>query len=68
MRECRSPEASLWDASPDALSIGRPEWLACQVDVMQPGLPYGNVAVRGPTAREVRETRLRPALSSAGNQ
>jgi hypothetical protein len=50
------------------MCIGRSEWLACQVDVMQPGLPYANVAVRGQTAREVRETQLRPALGSAGNQ
>ncbi|HEY8882203.1 MAG TPA: SGNH/GDSL hydrolase family protein [Dermatophilaceae bacterium] len=53
------------DPGPDGVYIGWADRFACHLDVMYPGLLYANLAVRGKTAREVREMQLRPALALA---
>jgi lysophospholipase L1-like esterase len=53
------------DPGPDGVYIGWADRFAAHLDVLHPGLLYANLAVRGQTAREVRETQLRPALALA---
>jgi lysophospholipase L1-like esterase len=53
----------LEDPGPDGVYIGWADRFACHLDVIHPGLLYANLAVRGQTAREVRQTQLRPALA-----
>jgi lysophospholipase L1-like esterase len=53
------------DPGPDGLYVGWADRFARHLDVMYPGLLYANLAVRGQTARQVRETQLRPALAMA---
>ncbi|HEY8654427.1 MAG TPA: SGNH/GDSL hydrolase family protein [Dermatophilaceae bacterium] len=53
------------DPGPDGVYIGWADRFACHLDAMHPGLLYANLAVRGETAHEVRETQLRPALDLA---
>ncbi len=53
------------DPGPDGVYIGWADRFAGHLDVMHPGLLYANLAVRGETAREVRETQLRPAMDLA---
>jgi lysophospholipase L1-like esterase len=53
------------DPGPDGVYIGWADRFAGHLDVMHPGLLYANLAVRGKTAHEVRETQLRPALALA---
>ncbi|HEY5248317.1 MAG TPA: SGNH/GDSL hydrolase family protein [Dermatophilaceae bacterium] len=53
----------LEDPSPDGGYIGWADRFAGHLDVLHPGLRYANLAIRGQTAREVRETQLRPALT-----
>jgi len=55
----------LEDPGPDGVYIGWADRFARHLDVIYPGLRYANLAVRGQTAREVRETQLRPALAMA---
>lgn len=53
------------DPGPDGAYIGWADRFAGHLDAIHPGLLYANLAVRGQTAREVRETQLRPALALA---
>jgi len=53
------------DPGPDGVYIGWADRFARHLDVLHPGLLYANLAVRGETAHEVRETQLRPALALA---
>ena len=53
------------DPGPNGVYIGWADRFAGHLDVMHPGLLYANLAVRGETAHEVRETQLRPALDLA---
>jgi lysophospholipase L1-like esterase len=53
----------LEDPGPDGGYIGWADRFAHHLNVIHPGLLYANLAVRGQTAREVRETQLRPALA-----
>jgi len=53
------------DPGPGGVYIGWADRFARHLDVMYPGLLYANLAVRGQTAREVRQTQLRPALALA---
>jgi lysophospholipase L1-like esterase len=53
----------LEDPGHDGVYIGWADRFACHLDVMHPGLLYANLAIRGQTAREVRETQLQPALA-----
>ena len=53
------------DPGPDGVYIGWADRFACHLDAMHPGLLYANLAMRGETAHEVRETQLRPALDLA---
>jgi lysophospholipase L1-like esterase len=53
----------LEDPGPDGVYIGWADRFARHLDVLHPGLLYANLAVRGQTAGEVRETQLRPALA-----
>jgi lysophospholipase L1-like esterase len=55
----------LEDPGPDGVYIGWADRFAGHLDVIHPGLLYANLAVRGLTAHEVRETQLRPALVMA---
>jgi lysophospholipase L1-like esterase len=55
----------LEDPGPDGVYIGWADRFACHLDAVRPGLLYANLAVRGQTAREVRQTQLRPALAMA---
>ena len=55
----------LEDPGPDGVYIGWADRFARHLDVIHPGLLYANLAVRGQTSREVRETQLRPALDLA---
>jgi lysophospholipase L1-like esterase len=55
----------LEDPGPDGIYIGWADRFACHLDAIHPGLLYANLAVRGQTAREVRESQLRPALALA---
>ena len=55
----------LEDPGPDGVYIGWADRFAHHLNVMHPGLLYANLAVRGQTAHEVRETQLRPALALA---
>ena len=55
----------LEDPGPDGAYIGWADRFAAHLDVLHPGLLYANLAVRGQTAREVRQTQLRPALALA---
>lgn len=50
------------DPGPDGLYVGWADRFARHLDVMYPGLLYANLAVRGQTARQVRESQLQPAL------
>ena len=51
------------DPGPDGVYIGWADRFACHLDAMHPGLLYANLAVRGQTAHEVRDTQLAPALA-----
>lgn len=53
------------DPGPDGVYVGWADRFARHLNVIHPGLLYANLAVRGQTAREVRETQLRPALALA---
>ena len=55
----------LEDPGPDGVYVGWADRFASHLDVIHPGLLYANLAVRGQTSREVRETQLRPALALA---
>lgn len=55
----------LEDPGPDGAYIGWADRFAAHLDVLHPGLLYANLAVRGQTAREVRDTQLSPALALA---
>ncbi|HZW44154.1 MAG TPA: SGNH/GDSL hydrolase family protein [Dermatophilaceae bacterium] len=55
----------LEDPGPDGVYIGWADRFAAHLGVLHPGLLYANLAVRGQTAREVRQTQLRPALALA---
>src|SRR5450631_3328415 len=55
----------LEDPGPDGVYIGWADRFACHLDVIHPGLLYANLAVRGQTARQVRQTQLQPALALA---
>ena len=52
----------LEDPGPDGSYIGWADRFAGHLNVIHPGLLYANLAVRGQTAHEVRETQLQPAL------
>ena len=51
------------DPGPYGVYIGWADRFACHLDAMHPGLLYANLAVRGQTAHEVRDTQLAPALA-----
>lgn len=53
----------LMDLAPDGSPVGWADRFADRLAQRQPGLLYANLAVRGQTAREVRETQLDRALS-----
>ena len=53
----------LEDPGPDGLYVGWADRLAQHLAVVDPELTYANLAVRGLTAREVRETQLGRALA-----
>jgi lysophospholipase L1-like esterase len=55
----------LEDPGPDGAYIGWADRFAGHLDVLHPGLLYANLAVRGQTTSEVRQTQLRPALALA---
>ena len=55
----------LEDPGPDGVYIGWADRFARHLNAMHPGLLYANLAVRGQTAKEVRETQLGPALALA---
>src|SRR5450631_646179 len=55
----------LEDPGPGGIYIGWADRFARHLNAMHPGLLYANLAVRGQTAHEVRETQLRPALALA---
>src|ERR1035437_6743492 len=55
----------LEDPGPDGVYIGWADRFAGHLDVIHPGLLYANLAVRGQTAHEVRQTQLRLALEMA---
>jgi lysophospholipase L1-like esterase len=51
------------DPGPGGVYVGWADRFARHLDVLHPGLLYANLAVRGQTAREARETQLGPALA-----
>jgi lysophospholipase L1-like esterase len=53
----------LEDPGPDGVYVGWADRLARHLAVEHPGLRYANLAVRGQTAGEVRETQLDAALA-----
>jgi len=53
------------DPGPDGVYIGWADRFARHLDAPHPGLLYANLAVRGQTARQVRQTQLQPALALA---
>lgn len=53
----------LEDPGPDGAYVGWADRLARHLAVVHPDLTYANLAVRGLTAREVRETQLEAALA-----
>ena len=53
----------LEDPGPDGVYVGWADRLASHLAVAHPDLTYANLAVRGLTAREVRETQLDRALA-----
>lgn len=55
----------LEDPGPGGVYVGWADRFACHLDLIQPGLLYANLAVRGQTAREVRQSQLRPGLALA---
>jgi lysophospholipase L1-like esterase len=55
----------LEDPGPDGIYLGWADRVARHLDARHPGLLYANLAVRGQTALEVRETQLRPAVALA---
>jgi lysophospholipase L1-like esterase len=52
----------LEDPGPGGVYVGWADRFARHLAVIHPGLLYANLAVRGQTVRQVRETQLRPAL------
>ena len=52
----------LEDPGPDGVYVGWADRLARHLHAAHPDLTYANLAVRGLTAREVRDTQLGPAL------
>ena len=57
----------LEDPGPGGVYIGWADRFAHHLAVMHPGLLYANLAVRGQTAAEVRETQLQPAMAMAAD-
>lgn len=55
----------LEDPGPDGVYIGWADRFAAHLDAIHPELLYANLAVRGQTASEVRQTQLRPAIALA---
>src|SRR5471032_2531388 len=55
----------LEDPGPAGVYVGWADRFAAHLNVIHPGLLYANLAVRGQTSREVRESQLRPALALA---
>ena len=55
----------LQDPGPGGVYIGWADRFASHLDVIHPGLLYANLAVRGQTTHEVRQTQLHPALALA---
>jgi lysophospholipase L1-like esterase len=55
----------LEDPGPDGVYIGWADRFARHLNAFDPGMLYANLAVRGQTAHEVRETQLMPALALA---
>jgi lysophospholipase L1-like esterase len=55
----------LEDPGPDGIYLGWADRFARHLDAIHPGLLYANLAVRGQTATEVRQTQLQPALAMA---
>ncbi len=53
----------LEDPGPGGVYVGWADRLAGHLAAVHPDLTYANLAVRGLTAREVRETQLAPALA-----
>lgn len=53
----------LEDPGPNGVYVGWADRLARHLAAVEPDLTYANLAVRGLTAREVRETQLAPALA-----
>jgi lysophospholipase L1-like esterase len=53
----------LEDPGPGGVYIGWADRFAAHLDVIHPGLLYANLAVRGQTVREVRQTQLGAALA-----
>lgn len=53
----------LEDPGPDGVYVGWADRLARHLAEVHPDLTYANLAVRGLTAREVRQTQLEPALA-----
>jgi lysophospholipase L1-like esterase len=53
------------DPGPGGVYVGWADRFARHLDVLHPGLLYANLAVRGQTAREARQTQLGPALALA---
>ena len=53
----------LEDPGPDGVYVGWADRLAEHLAAVEPGLTYANLAVRGLTAREVRETQLDRAVA-----
>ncbi len=52
----------LEDPGPGGVYVGWADRLAHHLAEVHPDLTYANLAVRGLTAREVRQTQLEPAL------
>jgi lysophospholipase L1-like esterase len=55
----------LEDPGPNGSYLGWADRFAGHLDAIHPGLLYANLAVRGQTAHEVRQTQLQPALALA---
>lgn len=55
----------LEDPGPGGVYIGWADRFATHLNVIHPGLLYANLAVRGQTTHEVRQTQLRPPLALA---
>ena len=59
----------LEDPGPGGVYVGWADRLAHHLSAVHPDLTYANLAIRGLTAREVRQTQLSAcAVSAAGNR